>query len=40
MGAYVVLEDFDDVDDTKTLAQKSWFVSQVILVGGDASVGS
>ncbi len=40
MGAHDVLEDFDDVDDTTSLAQKSWFVSQVTLVGGDASVGS
>jgi hypothetical protein len=40
MGAYFVLEDFDNVDDTKSLARKSWFGSQVMLVGGDASVGS
>jgi esterase/lipase superfamily enzyme len=38
MGAYVVREAFDDADDTADIAQKSWSVSQVMLVGGDVSV--
>jgi len=40
MGAYVVREAFDDVDDTADIAQKSWSVSQVMLVGADVSVAS
>lgn len=40
MGAYVVREAFDDADDTADIAQKSWSVSQVMLVGGDVSVSS
>jgi esterase/lipase superfamily enzyme len=38
MGAYVVREAFDDADDTADIAQKSWSVSQVMLVGADVSV--
>ena len=40
MVAYVVREAFDDVDDTADIAQKSWSVSQVMLVGADVSVAS
>lgn len=40
MGAYVVREAFDDADDTADIAQKSWSVSQVMLVGADVSVAS
>lgn len=40
MGAYVVREAFDDADDTADIAQKSWSVSQVMLVGADVSVSS
>ena len=40
MGAYVVREAFDDADDTADIAQKSWSVSQVMLVGVDVSVAS
>ena len=40
MGAYVVREAFDDADDTADNAQKSWSVSQVMLVGADVSVAS
>ena len=40
MEAYVVREAFDDADDTANIAQKSWSVSQVMLVGADVSVAS
>ena len=40
MGAYVVREAFDDADDTADIAQKSWSVRQVVLVGVDVSVAS
>ena len=40
MGAYVVREAFDDADDTADIAQKSWSVSQVMLIGADVSVAS
>ncbi len=38
-GAYVIREAFDDADDAK-LANNSWAVSQVILIGGDISSAS
>lgn len=37
MGCYVVREAFDDADDIASVAQKSWTVSQVLLVAGDVS---
>jgi esterase/lipase superfamily enzyme len=38
-GAYVIREAFDDADDAQ-LANNSWIVSQVVLIGGDVSSGS
>ncbi|WP_424989646.1 alpha/beta hydrolase [Fluviibacterium sp. S390] len=40
MGTYVVREAFDDADDRRQLAAKSWAVSQVLLFGADISAGS
>lgn len=38
-GAYVIREAFDDADDAR-LANNSWAVSQVVLIGGDISSSS
>ena len=38
-GAYVIREAFDDADDA-SLANNSWLVSQIALIGGDVSSGS
>lgn len=38
-GAYVIREAFDDADDA-SLANNSWLVSQIALIGGDVSAGS
>jgi esterase/lipase superfamily enzyme len=38
-GAYVIREAFDDADDAH-LANNSWLVSQIVLIGGDVSSGS
>lgn len=40
MGTYVVREAFDDADDRRQLASRSWAVSQILLFGGDVSAGS
>jgi hypothetical protein len=39
-GVYVIREAFDDADDTSTLAQASWLVSQIAFIGGDISADS
>lgn len=38
-GAYIIREAFDDADDAH-LANNSWLVSQIVLIGGDVSSGS
>ena len=38
-GAYVIREAFDDADDA-SLANNSWLVSQIALIGGDVSSAS
>ena len=38
-GAYVIREAFDDADDAR-LANNSWMVSQIVLIGGDVSSSS
>lgn len=40
MGCYVVREAFDDADDRRALAEHSWTVSQLMLVGADVSAAS
>ena len=40
MGAYVLREAFDDADDRPRLAESSWTVSQLCLVGADISSAS
>lgn len=40
MGSYVVREAFDDADDRARIAGRNWSVGQVMLMGGDVSVGS
>ena len=40
MGAFVTREAFDDADDRAVAADKSWMVSQILLIGGDVSADS
>lgn len=39
-GAYVIREAFDDADDRPVIAQQSWTVSQILLIGADISQSS
>ncbi|MEM6824218.1 MAG: alpha/beta hydrolase [Pseudomonadota bacterium] len=40
MGCYVVREAFDDADDRRSIAARSWSVSQVAFLGADVSASS
>lgn len=40
MGAFVIREAFDDADDRRAMAAKSWTVSQTVLIGADISAAS
>jgi esterase/lipase superfamily enzyme len=40
MGCYVVREAFDDADDRPAVANRSWSVSQIMMLSGDVSAGS
>lgn len=40
MGSFVIREAFDDADDRRSLAAKSWTVSQTVFIGADISAAS